>query len=117
MNPIRILPDDIVDVSKLTKLGSPLAIHRHARPVIRPSLVPPTSQRNHRLNRKAHSWLASSYGLVLCIMGDVWCTMKELVDAVTAICLDNTEVLGFGMLFYYISEISEKCARLDCLDC
>ena len=33
-----------------------------------------------------------------------------------AICLDDTAVLGLGMLFYYVSILTEKCSGLDKFD-
>jgi hypothetical protein len=42
--------------------------------------------------------------------------VEELVDAVAAVCPDNTAVLGLGMLLNNIAVLAEECAWLDKLD-
>ena len=42
--------------------------------------------------------------------------MKELVDAVTTIGLDDTTITTFGMLLNHIPRVSEEHARFDNLD-
>lgn len=77
---------------ELTELCGPLAIHGDTRPVVRPSLIPPATQRNHGLNREAHARLASTNCLILRVMRNIRRAMKKLVDTVPAVCLDDTAV-------------------------
>lgn len=42
--------------------------------------------------------------------------MEQAVDTMTTICPDDTAFLRFGVLFYYVPIISEKCSGLDKLD-
>jgi hypothetical protein len=42
--------------------------------------------------------------------------MEQAVNAVATICLDDTAVFRFGMLFYHIAVVSEKRSGLDEFD-
>jgi hypothetical protein len=33
--------------------------------------------------------------------------MEKLIDTMAAVCLDDTAIQGFDVLFYYISEVSK----------
>lgn len=73
-------------------------------------------QSNHRLDGKAHARLRLSHSLILGIMRNIRRTMEQAVDTVATVCLDDTAILRLGVLFYYVSVISEKGSRLDQFD-
>mgnify|MGYP003629444906 CR=1 FL=1 len=99
-----------------TKLSCPLSILRHAGPVIRPGLIPICAQRNHRLDRKAHSLLRRTHSLVLAIMRNIRRAMEQAVDTMSTVRSDNTTLLRLAVLLDNVSIFSEQSSRLDGLD-
>lgn len=100
----------------LTKLCSKGTILCDARPVIGPSLVPVSTNTDHWLNREAHARLRLPNGFVLCIMRDVWCTVEQLVDAMSTVCPNDTAVLALRMLLDNVAIVAKQSARLDHFD-
>ena len=96
--------------SERTKLRRPLAILCDTSPIIRPRLIPPRAQRNHRLNCKAHALLRRAYSLVLRIMRHVGSRVEELVDAVAAVRLDDAAVERLGVLLDHVARVAEQHA-------
>lgn len=74
------------------------------------------AQANHRLNGEAHAWLRLSHSLVLGVMWDVGCAVEQLVDTVSAVCLDDAAVLSLCVLLDNVSIFAEKRAWLNQLD-
>lgn len=98
-----------------TELGSSFTIDRRASPIIWPSDVPILPQRNHWLNGKCHTRLTLTNGLVLCIVRDIWGTVKKFVDAMAAVCSNDTAVLLLGMLFDDVAKLADENTWFDCL--
>ena len=100
----------------MLKLSCPGAVLSYTGPVIWPCFVLVCAQTDHRLDREAHSRLSCADGLVLRVMRDVWCAMEQLVDSMSAVCLDNAAVLRLCVLLNRISGLSEGHTRLHKLD-
>lgn len=101
----------------MLKLRSPLPVSRHTRPVIRPRLIPVSTQRDHGLDGEAHARLRLAHRLVLCVMRNVRRAMEELIDPVTAVSLDDATVICFGHLLDRVAIRAEECTGLDKFDC
>lgn len=80
----------------MLKLRRLLSILGNTRPIIRPSLLPMRSKRNHRLNSENHTWLRLSHSFILRIMRNVRCAVKELMDSMSTVCFHHCAVVGFG---------------------
>lgn len=105
-----------MSIEILTKLGRPRSILRHAGPVVGPSLVLVRAQANHGLNGEAHARLRLADSLVLCVVGDVWRAVEQLIDAVSAVGLNDTATTALCMLLDCVAEIAEQDSGLDRLD-
>lgn len=98
------------------KLRSPAAVGSHTRPVVRPGPVLVRTQSNHRLNGETHARLRLTDSLVLRVMGNVGRAVEELVDAVTAVSLDDTTVGSLRNLLDRVAVVSEQSTGLNELD-
>lgn len=102
--------------SILTELRRPLPIHRHRRPIIRPDHIPIRPQSHHWLNRKTHSLLRCTDGLISSIVRHTRQTMKYRVDTVSTERSNHTAVSLPRMRFNHIPISPEQRPRLDQLD-
>lgn len=71
---------------------------------------------NHGLNGEAHARLRSTHSLVLRIVGNIWCAVEQLVDAVTTVTLDHTAVPALCVLLNHISGVPEQHTGLNQLN-
>ena len=108
--------DEFCSKTKLTELSCPRSVGRDTRPLVRPCHVPVGSQGDHGLDGKAHAWLRLTHCLVLRIMRHVGRAVEQLVDAVSAVCLDDGAFLRLCVLLDYVSVLAEQRARLHHLD-
>lgn len=100
----------------LTKLSRPRSILRHAGPVVGPSLVLVRAQADHGLNGEAHARLRLADSLVLGVVRNVWRAVEQLVDAVSAVGLDDAAATALCVLLDCVAEIAEQNSGLNRLD-
>ena len=95
-----------------TKLSRPRTILCHTRPIIRPRLVTMCTETDHWLNREAHSRLRFTNSLVLRVMWNVRRAVEQLIDAMSAVCLDDAAAAALCMLLYRVTEVAKQHAGL-----
>ena len=101
----------------MLKLGCPTSIGGDTCPIIGPCLVSISTQADHRLNCKARSSLGGTHGFILGIMRNVWSGVKELINAMATVGLDNAAVSTLGVLLDHVSRVSKEHAWFDYFDC
>lgn len=71
---------------------------------------------DHGFDCEAHARLGCTDGFVLAVVRNVGRAVEELIDAMTAVGLDDAAVAGLGMFFNDIAGIAEQHAGLDQLN-
>lgn len=72
---------------------------------------------DHGLDGETHARLRLSDRLVLCIVGNVWSAVEQLVNAMPAVSPDDAAILGFCMLLDDVAILTEERAWLDNFNC
>ena len=98
---------------KLRRSGS---ITCNSCPIIRPSLVLIATQANHGLDGEGHAFSAFADSFVFSIVRHIRRTVKQGVDSMPAVCLDDGQLLVLGVLLDDIAEFLDGNSGFDVID-